>query len=121
MTACATDADCAGATCANGWCPPAPFPSGPLVICGHIPDDSIQSYYRCGLDGPLPIQQEQPTITWYTTGGPLSGLSRPKGGTGNDLGSRTFTEFTRPAMPFTLWGVVRDGRDGEAWVVQDFP
>ena len=28
--------------------------------------------------------------------------------------------FTRPPGPFTLYGVVRDGRDGENWIAQDF-
>lgn len=111
-----------GTTCSNGWCvPAAPFPDGNQIVCGEIPSTVSQSYWTCGLDGPLYNPVERPSITWYMTAGALAGVASANNNGGDaDLASRTFTGFTRPAGPFTLYGVVRDGRDGEAWVAQEF-
>jgi hypothetical protein len=54
------------------------------------------------------------------TAGALASFSPPSNGATGDTASLTYTGFTRPAGPFTLFGVVRDGRDGEAWIAQDF-
>lgn len=111
-----------GTTCNNGWCvPTAPFPDGQQIVCGDVPPADAESYWTCGLDGPLYNPTEQPHITWYMTAGVLGDVaSANTSGGDDDLASRTFTGFTRPAGPFTLYGVIRDGRDGEAWVAQDF-
>ncbi len=115
-----------GAACSpDGWCPPAPFPSGPQTICAQLPDtatnpNEVQTYYYCGLDGADGTEMEQPNITWYETAGSQGSISNSNPTGTPDLTSRTFETFTRPAGPFTLYGVIRDGRDGENWVAQDF-
>lgn len=97
------------------------FPSGPQTLCLVVAN--AQSYYTCTLDGPdvaNPVPEE-PGVTWYMTGGgSLSSLSPPSDGSMTSLASRTYTIFTRPQGPFTLYGVVRDGRDGANWIAQDF-
>jgi hypothetical protein len=115
---CLTAADCGGAACTDGVCP---FPDGPQSVCAHIPDTG-ELVTRCGLDGPIDMKPEQPTVTWYATAGSIGGFSSPRGtGGGSDLASRTYTNFARPPDgPFTLYAVVRDGRNGEAWFTQDF-
>jgi hypothetical protein len=121
VTTCQSDADCGGATCsADHWCPPAPFPAGNQVICGQIPDTDIQTYYYCGLDGVDGSEMEYPTITWYATGGGQADIANSNTAGTPDLASRTFELYTRPPGPFTLYGVVRDGRDGENWIAQAF-
>ena len=126
VSACQANADCGGATCSpDGWCPPAPFPGGPQTICAQLPDatanpNEVQTYYYCGLDGADGTEKEQPNITWYETAGAQGSISNSNPAGTPDLTSRTFETFTRPPGPFTLYGVVRDGRDGENWVAQDF-
>jgi hypothetical protein len=122
VSACQTDADCGGGTCSSdGWCPPAtPFPTGKQTICGQIPAGDIQTYYYCGMDGPDGTEMEEPSITWYETAGSQGSISNSNRAGAPDLASRTFETFTRPPGPFTLYGVVRDGRDGLNWVAQDF-
>jgi hypothetical protein len=96
------------------------FPEGPQTICLVV--GQAQTYYTCTFDGPdlaNPVP-EQPGVIWYMTGGALNGFAAPNDGSGSSLASRTYTVFTRPPGPFTLYGVVRDGRDGEAWIAQDF-
>jgi hypothetical protein len=122
VQSCQTDMDCGGASCSSdGWCPPAPlFPAGTQTICGQIPDADIQTYYYCGLDGVDGSEMEYPSITWYATGGGQAGISNSNTAGTPDLASRTFELYARPTGPFTLYGVVRDGRDGESWIAQDF-
>jgi hypothetical protein len=120
VASCQTDADCGGATCSAGWCPPAPFPIGNRIICGQIPDADIQTYYYCGTDGVDGSEMEYPTITWYATGGGQASIPNSNKVGTPDLASRTFELYTRPPGPFTLYGVVRDGRDGENWIAQAF-
>jgi hypothetical protein len=122
VASCQTDTDCGGATCSSeGWCPPAPFPAGSQTICGQIPDADSQTYYYCGLDGVDGSEMEYPAITWYATGGSQATIANAsKAGGTPDLASRTFELYTRPPGPFTLYGVVRDGRDGENWIAQAF-
>jgi hypothetical protein len=121
VASCQTDADCGGATCsADHWCPPAPFPIGNRILCGQIPDADIQTYYYCGLDGVDGSELEYPTITWYATAGAQATIANSNTAGTPDLASRTFELYTRPPGPFTLYGVVRDGRDGENWIAQAF-
>ena len=121
VASCQTDADCGGATCStDGWCPPAPFPGGNQIICGQIPDADTQTYYYCGFDGVDGSEMEYPQITWYATGGGQGTISNSNTAGTPDLASRTFEVYTRPPGPFTLYGVVRDGRDGENWIAQAF-
>ena len=122
VASCQTDADCGvGVTCsADHWCPPVPFPAGNQTICGLIPDEDIQTYYYCGLDGVDGSEMEYPEITWYATGGGQADVANANTAGTPDLASRTFELYTRPSGPFTLYGVVRDGRDGENWIAQAF-
>ena len=124
VQSCQTDMDCGGggATCSSdGWClPAATFPAGSQTICGKIPDADIQTYYYCGLDGVDGSELEYPTITWYATAGGQATISNSNTAGTPDLASRTFELYTRPPGPFTLYGVVRDGRDGENWIAQAF-
>ncbi len=126
---CKTDADCAaGAACGDdGFCSGGGgvFPDGDQTIC--LATGQPQSYYTCGLDGPQiddpgdpPNVPEQPSVTWYMTGGSLSGYAAPANLSGGSVASRTYTHFSRPPGPFTIYGVVRDGRDGQNWIAQDF-
>lgn len=124
---CLQDSDCSGgATCQDHHCRPGGvFPDGQQSICLALAAD--QSYYTCGLQGPQinqptdpPNVPEQSRVTWYVSGGSLSDYAAPMNGSGGSLTSRTYTYFTRPAGPFTIYGVVRDGRDGETWIAQDF-
>lgn len=123
VQSCKSDADCSGGSpcSADGWCPPtAMFPSVQLAICGQIPDTDIQTFNYCGIDGVDGTQIEYPTITWYETAGAQSTFANTNTAGVPDLASRTFLRFTRPSGPFTLYGVVRDGRDGENWIAQAF-
>ncbi len=121
VASCASDADCGGATCSpDGWCPPAPFPAGPTTVCGQIPATDSQTYYYCGMDGVDGSELEYPSITWYETAGTESSIASSRTLGTPDLASRTFQVITRPTAPFTLYGVVRDGRDGENWIAQTF-
>ena len=121
VASCQSDADCGSATCStDGWCPPVSFPAGSQTICGQIPDADIQTYYYCGKDGVDGSEMEYPTITWYATAGVQAGISNSNTAGTPDLASRTFEIFNRPPGPFTLYGVVRDGRDGENWIAQAF-
>ncbi len=123
------DADCAtagvGGTCQRNLCTGAvPFPAGPQTVCLNT-DPTGQIFYNCDLDGPEVNAYgvgtpEYPSVIWYTTGGTLAGFSGPSNGGTPSAMTRTFTGFTRPSGPFTLYGVVRDGRDGEDWIAQDF-
>jgi hypothetical protein len=123
VQSCKTDTDCTGGgpCSSDGWCPALPFPAGPQTICGQIPDTDIQTFNYCGMDGVDGTQIEYPTITWYETAGAQATIANTNTAGVPDLAARTFLLFTRPSQAFTLYGVVRDGRDGENWIVQDFP
>ncbi len=123
VQSCTSDADCnPGDACSSdGWCPPAPmFPAGSTTVCGQIPDADVQTYYYCGMDGVDGSEMEYPSITWYETAGSEAGVANKNTAGTPDLAARTFQVITRPAGPFTLYGVVRDGRDGENWIAQAF-
>jgi hypothetical protein len=126
VKACGSDADCDGVahSCSTeGWCPPtAPFPTNAnQLICAQLAANAAQTYYYCGLHGADGSEPEEPSITWYETAGTQGGVSNSNTAGTADLKSRTFETFTRPPGAFTLYGVVRDGRDGENWIAQDFP
>ena len=70
-----------------------------------------------GVDG---SEKEYPSITWYETAGSQGDIANSNTAGTPDLVSRTFQTFMRPPGPFTLYGVIRDGRDGENWIAQDF-
>jgi hypothetical protein len=123
-TPCVQDSDCGGTACVNGACAggTAPFPDGLQTICLSLAPMPPQNYYVCTLDGPdlnNPVPEE-PEVTWYMSEGSLAAIAPPNNGSGSSLASRTFTGFTRKPGPFTIYGVVRDGRDGETWIAQDF-
>jgi hypothetical protein len=123
VQSCSTDADCSnGGPCSSdGWCPPAQmFPAGSTIVCGQIPDADIQTYYYCGMDGVDGSEMEYPSITWYETAGTEAGIANKNTAGTPDLAARTFQVIARPPGPFTLYGVVRDGRDGENWIAQAF-
>jgi hypothetical protein len=124
VKACQSNADCdgVGACSAEGWCPPATAfpPDANQLICAQLAANAAQTYYYCGLNGPDGSEPEEPSITWYETAGTQGGVSNSNTAGTADLKSRTFETFTRPPGPFTLYGVVRDGRDGENWIAQDF-
>jgi hypothetical protein len=128
VKACQSDADCggAGACSTDGWCPPATladgsqFPSGNQIVCAQLNATAVQSYYYCGLDGVDGSELESPSITWYETAGTQAGIGNSNTAGTPDLKSRTFEMFDRPPGSFTLYGVVRDGRDGENWIAQNF-
>jgi hypothetical protein len=127
-TACLTDGDCAAlgasGSCVDNFCTGAvSFPSGLQTVCMFGPVG--QDYFDCDLDGPVNADQgpnipEYPTVTWYMTGGSLAGFAGPMNGGPPSDTVRLFTGFSRPAGPFTLYGVVRDSRDGQSWIAQAF-
>lgn len=96
-----------------------PFPGGPTFLCGLPAVGSTQRYRVCGPDGPLtppPAEAEEPELLswqWYVTGGEFLDV----GPVGNATGGAI--EFVRPPGPFTIWGILRDGRGGEAWIARD--
>jgi len=123
VQSCTSDADCTnGGPCStDGWCPPAAFPAGTQTICGRVPDTDSQTYNYCGTDGFNGSEMEYPNIIWYQTAGGQAGIANTNTAGTPTLPARTFLSFTRPAGEFTLYGVVRDGRDGENWIAQTFP
>jgi hypothetical protein len=133
VQSCSTAADCSnGGPCSSdGWCPPADFPAGLQTICGQVRDTQtdpatglntdIQTFNYCGTDGVDGTQLEYPNIIWYQTGGGQASIANTNTAGTPTLAARTFLNFTRPADEFTLYGVVRDGRDGENWIEQTFP
>jgi hypothetical protein len=126
VKACRSDADCPGQVVGGcspeGWCPPATvFPSQDnQLICVQLAANAAQTYDYCGLNGFNGSEPEVPSITWYETAGTQGGVSNSNTAGTADLKSRTFETFTRPMGSFTLYGVVRDGRNGENWIAQDF-
>jgi hypothetical protein len=73
----------------------------------------------CGPDGPLRPPPEEPdepeslSWQWYVTDGEFLDVGPVGNATGGTI------EFRRPPGPFTIWGILRDGRGGEAWVRRD--
>jgi hypothetical protein len=98
---------CAGGTSlGNG-----PYPAGRTTICGVFTSGSVQDINVCDPD-PRPLQ-EGLEWQWYVTDGEFP----TEGGVGNATGD--YLDFDRPAGPFTLWGILRDGRGGVDWVTFD--
>jgi hypothetical protein len=96
-----------------------PFPAAQTFLCGLPTAGSTQRYRLCGPDGPLrppPAEPDEPeslSWQWYVTDGEFLDV----GPVGNATGGTS--EFRRPPGPFALWGILRDGRGGEAWVRRD--
>ena len=88
-----------------------PFPAGRTKLCGAA--DAAQSFSVCDPD-PRTVDESQ-TWQWYVTEGEFPDTS---GGVGNATGQNL--DFTRPATPFLLWAIVRDGRGGTGWARYDF-
>jgi hypothetical protein len=86
----------------------SPFPAGRVVICGQ--HDTPETYYVCGPAGERIPTTEAYTWQWYVTAGNFPDV----GGVGNAQGSHL--DFERPAGPFTLWAILRDGREGSSWM-----
>jgi hypothetical protein len=81
------------------------------VICGVYTSGSVQDINVCDPD-PRPAQ-EGLEWQWYVTDGEFP----DEGGVGNARGDHL--DFVRPPGPFTLWGILRDGRGGVDWVTFD--
>jgi hypothetical protein len=113
--ACGSPGACGTLDCdAAGVCG-VPFPPGQHTLCGIPGPGSIGTFDQCAPDGTRTPFHETLDWQWYATAGTF-----PDAGTlGNATG--TSLQFSRPARPFTLWAIVRDGRGGEAWIQRDVP
>lgn len=89
------------------------FPSGRLTVCGA--HDLVGSFTICNSDGSQSPTLESYGWQWYVTDGNFPG----SGGVGNETDDAP--DFERPAGPFTLWAIVRDGRGGVDWTRVDVP
>lgn len=88
-----------------------PFPPGRTVLCGTA--DAPGSYNVCGPAGERTLVGESRSWQWFVTAGEFPEFD----GLGNAVDAAP--EFERPAGPFTLWVVLRDGRGGESWARRD--
>jgi hypothetical protein len=102
---------CAGGTAIDE----PPFPAGDAVLCGIAASGSVQTFNQCGPAGERDATSEDLTWQWYVTAGEFPEMD----GVGNATGGAV--DFTRPAVPFTLWAILRDGRGGVAWARRDLP
>jgi hypothetical protein len=92
----------------------AVIPPGETVSLEAVfSDDSYESYEYTNSDGDTELRDEEPYITWYTTGGEmLSPYS---------VHPYTKTAWVAPETADTsgfLWAVVRDRRGGMTWHAQ---
>jgi hypothetical protein len=92
-----------------------PFPSGDVVLCGLGTNDAAQTYNLCEPGGAISSALERLDWQWYVTDGEFPDV----GGVGDARGGHV--KFRRPAGPFTLWSLVRDGRGGVEWSVLSYP
>lgn len=93
-----------------------PFPAGKTPLCGAAdasPANAPQIFSVCDPT-PRPVA-ESLSWQWYVTDGDFPD---DNGGVGNATGQNL--DFTRPATPFSLWAIVRDGRGGTGWTRWDF-
>jgi hypothetical protein len=91
----------------------APFPAGRTTLCATAGPLSVEVYNECNPSfDPDGVRSSDEGLgwQWYVTDGDFPG----EGGVGNATGDRL--DFTRPAGPFTLWAILRDGRGGDDWV-----
>jgi hypothetical protein len=119
---CSDPAPCGNGVCgADGLCA-APIPAGSGFLCALAdctPSDppvcSVEAYNQCAPDGTRTLFAETLEWQWYATDGDFPDA--------DVFGNATSTpeKFVPPAGPFTLWGIIRDGRGGEAWIVRDVP
>jgi hypothetical protein len=82
---------------------------GETVLCAStIPP--FQEFNVCGPTGERELVGEDLSWQWYSTGGEFPEFD----GIGNATGGSV--DFVRPAEPFTIWAILRDGRGGEDWL-----
>ena len=93
-----------------------PLPAGRTTICGTALDSGpLGGPQAFGVCDPTPrLVGESQSWQWYATDGEFPDSS---GGVGNATGQNL--DFTRPAGPFSLWAIVRDGRGGTGWARYD--
>lgn len=89
---------------------PGPFPSGETTLCAEAATGASDAFASCGPAGERVATSEHPSWQWYVTDGRFPDFDD---GSGN--ANRNEPRFVRPAGPFTLWTIVRDGRGGEGW------
>jgi hypothetical protein len=100
------------ATCAGGTSlADGSYPAGRTVLCGLSDSGSVQQISVCDPDPRTDFEALE--WQWYATDGEFP----DEGGVGNATGGHL--DFIRPPGPFTLWGIVRDGRGGVDWVTFD--
>jgi hypothetical protein len=103
---------CAGLECDAGGTCGVTAPRANRLLCGRPASGSAQVFRQCGATGTLEFY-ESLEWQWYVTDGTFDDVT----GVGNATGRSI--RFARPAGPFTLWAIVRDGRGGEAWIRRD--
>lgn len=98
-------------TCSTGVVVTTPLPAGEVTFCATAGAESVQTFNQCQPDGSLDGVVEELEFQWYVSAGAIAGASFD----GNATGSHV--EVTPPSGPFTLWGILRDGRGGTDWEV----
>lgn len=91
--------------------PDTTFPMGNALLCG-IPNQG-QGFNVCDADGKRSAEGESRSWQWFVDAGEFPEFT----GVGNAVDGSP--EFERPASPFTLWVVLRDGRGGVDWDRRD--
>ncbi len=127
---CAVASDCGGSVpcvlsgppggpSAPGQCADPLPPAGMTVaLCPRPSEGSVQVYKQCNADGTRIEYLEDLSFQWFTTAGTLKETGGSSlGGSGNVTG--TDVTFEAPAVPYTLWVIVRDGRGGTGWIRRD--
>jgi hypothetical protein len=102
-------------TCAGGLpVTPGPYPARRAILCATDAAGDQEAFWACGPAGERTATVEDARWQWFVTAGTFPDF---EDGAGNANGNEL--RFDRPAGPFTLWVIVRDGRGGEAWLRQD--
>jgi hypothetical protein len=98
-------------TCSTGVALTTPLPAGEVTFCATASAESVQTFNQCQLDGSLAGVEETLEFQWYVSAGEIAGASFDGNATGGHV------KVTPVSGPFTLWGILRDGRGGTDWVV----